>query len=173
MDQSSVVAALRIGYGYRPEDLNPNFRDPAAYHHRLLSPGYRGGNPGTNEALSDFQFYASQVASPLKQAGIDFEVASATEFKVNNSGAFHDFRTGKVRVGYYFVAPGKEPHVEQGVMTDLDLLDVAREQFQLRPMMPTVLGRLPVSVITCLTSLLFPTGSLVCFPRLSSSLDGT
>ena len=89
-------------------------------------------DPGTNEALSDFQFYASQVASPLKKAGIDFEVASATEFKVNNSGVIHSFRTGKVRVGYYFVAPGKEPHVEQGVMTDLDILEVAREQFQLR-----------------------------------------
>jgi hypothetical protein len=89
-------------------------------------------DPGTNEALSDFQFYASQVASPLKKAGIDLEVASATEFKVNNRGVIHDFRTGKVRVGYYFVAPGKEPHVEQGVMTGLDILDVARKQFQLR-----------------------------------------
>jgi hypothetical protein len=88
-------------------------------------------DPDMNEVLSDFQLYASQAKPRLETAGIDFEVASATEFKVKNGGAIRDFKTGKVGVGYYFVAPGKEPHVEQGVMTDLDILDVARRQFQL------------------------------------------
>jgi hypothetical protein len=35
----------------------------------------------------------------------------------------------KIGVGYFFIAPGKEPHVEYGVMTDADLLDAARKYF--------------------------------------------
>jgi hypothetical protein len=88
-------------------------------------------DPDMNEVLGDFQLYASQAAPRLKKAGIDFEFASATEFKVKNGGILHDFKTGKVRVGYYFVAPGKEPRVEYGVRDDLDILDIARKHFQL------------------------------------------
>jgi hypothetical protein len=39
------------------------------------------------------------------------------------------FRPGKVGVGYYLVAPGKDPRVEYGVMTDADLLQLAKEYF--------------------------------------------
>ena len=64
--------------------------------------------------------------------GMNKGMAHPGFFYIDNSGVIRDFRTGKVPVGYYFVAPGKEPYMEQAVMTDLDILDVAREQFQLR-----------------------------------------
>jgi hypothetical protein len=57
-------------------------------------------NPDMNEVLSDFQLYASRASQRLKQAGIDFEVASAVKFRVKNRGAVHTFKVGKVGVGY-------------------------------------------------------------------------
>jgi hypothetical protein len=39
------------------------------------------------------------------------------------------FRLGKVKVGYYFVAPGKKPRIKYGVMTDADILQMADEYF--------------------------------------------
>jgi hypothetical protein len=88
-------------------------------------------NPDMNEVLGDFQLYASRAGPRLKQAGIDFEVASAVKFKVRDDRVVRTFKTGKVGVGYYFVAPGKPPHVEYGVHDDLDILDIARKYFQL------------------------------------------
>jgi hypothetical protein len=41
-------------------------------------------------------------------------------------------RVGGNDAGYYFIAPGKKPHVEHGVMTDEDLVDVARKYFALK-----------------------------------------
>jgi hypothetical protein len=88
-------------------------------------------NPDMNEVLGDFQLYASRAGPRLKQAGIDFEVASTVKFKVRDGSVVRAFKTGKVGVGYYFVAPGKPPHVEYGVHDDLDILDIARKYFQL------------------------------------------
>lgn len=87
-------------------------------------------DPDMNEVLGDFQLYASKAGPRLKRAGIDFEVASAARFKVKDGGEVRTFKAGKVGVGYYFVAPGKQPHVEYGVHDDLDLLDIARKYFQ-------------------------------------------
>jgi hypothetical protein len=84
-----------------------------------------------NEVLSDFQLYASRAGPRLKRAGIDFEVASAVKFRIRDGGVVRTFKTGKVGVGYYFVAPGRQPRVEYGVHDDLDILDIARKYFQL------------------------------------------
>ena len=89
-------------------------------------------NPDLNEVLGDFQLYAYQAGPRLKKAGINFEVASAIIFRVKNGGVVHTFKTGKVGVGYYFVAPGKQPNVEYGVHDDLDILEIARKYFQLQ-----------------------------------------
>jgi len=34
-------------------------------------------------------------------------------------------------VGYYFIAPGKAPHIEYGVLTDVDIVQAAAAYFQL------------------------------------------
>lgn len=83
----------------------------------------------TNETLSDFQFYAGEVRTPLRNAGIDFLDADAPSFRIRIGTQVRTFKTGKISVGYYFIAPGKKAHVEYGVMTDADLLDVARKYF--------------------------------------------
>jgi hypothetical protein len=39
------------------------------------------------------------------------------------------FRTTPSGVGYYFVIPGRKPHVEYGVMTSDDLINAANRYF--------------------------------------------
>jgi hypothetical protein len=84
---------------------------------------------GTNETLADFQYYAGKIQEPLKKAGIAFHEVYAHSFRIRNEGAETTFRPEKVHVGYYFVVPGKKPRIEYGVMTDVDLLQIANEYF--------------------------------------------
>jgi hypothetical protein len=69
-------------------------------------------DPDTNEALSDFQLYASQVRGPLSKLGVDFRQVYARSFRVTNEGRTTTFHPAGTKVGYYFVAPGKRPRIE-------------------------------------------------------------
>jgi hypothetical protein len=84
-----------------------------------------------NEALSDFQYYVGSVRDTLLNAGIEFHEADALSFKIRSGKKLRVFRTGKIGVGYYFIAPGKPPHIQEGVMTDQDLVEEARKYFGL------------------------------------------
>jgi hypothetical protein len=86
-------------------------------------------NPDTNEALSDFQFYNGKVSTPLHNAGVEFREANTLSFRTRIGTTVRIYRTGKAGIGYYFIAPGKEPNIVSGVMTDEDLLDAARKYF--------------------------------------------
>ena len=86
-------------------------------------------DPDTNEALADFQLYASSVRTPLRKAGIEFDEMYTHSFRLRVGNQLITFRPVKADVGYYLVAPGKKPRVEYGVMTDNDLLQVANEYF--------------------------------------------
>jgi hypothetical protein len=86
-------------------------------------------DPHTNESLADFQLYARSVRAPLGKAGIEFHELYAHSFRLRVGNELTTFRPVKADVGYYLVAPGKKPHVEYGVMTDADLLQVANEYF--------------------------------------------
>jgi hypothetical protein len=86
-------------------------------------------DPDTNEALSDFQFYNGAVRGPFQEAGIEFRETDALSFKVRIGKRVQTFPSAKIGVGYYLVAPGKKPHIVSGVMTDTDLLDLARKYF--------------------------------------------
>jgi hypothetical protein len=81
-----------------------------------------------DEALDDFQWYAMQSSKRMKAAGIEFHVVSARSFRVSVLGKTQVF-TAKESVGYYLVAPGKKARVEYGVITDDDLMEVARSTF--------------------------------------------
>lgn len=83
----------------------------------------------TNEGLADFQLYAKQVHEPLKEAGIEFSEIYTHSFRVRIGQDASVFRPAKGNAGYYLIAPGKKPRIEYGVMTDSDLLQVAREYF--------------------------------------------
>ena len=82
-----------------------------------------------NEALADFKLYAMKVRKPLNDAGIDFKEVYSKSFQVQREKGITTFRPGKLDVGYYFVAPGKEPRIEYGVRTDADLLQIAKDYF--------------------------------------------
>lgn len=81
-----------------------------------------------DEALDDFQWYAMQSYKRMRSAGIEFHVVSAPSFRVSVLGKTQVF-TAKESVGYYLVAPGKRARAEYGVMTDEDLMNVARSTF--------------------------------------------
>jgi hypothetical protein len=83
----------------------------------------------TNEALADFQFYAGEIRNPLERSGIDFHEADAPSFRIRVGTKVRTFRAGMIEIGYYFIAPGRKPHIEHGVMTDGDLLEVAQKYF--------------------------------------------
>ena len=86
-------------------------------------------NPDTNEALSDFQLYASQAQKRFEKTRVRFHVVYARSFNLRTQGRIMKFKSGKVDVGYYLIAPRKKPQVEYGVMTDDDLIEVARRYF--------------------------------------------
>lgn len=81
-----------------------------------------------SEALSDFQFYAERMKLPLNKAGIEFKVLHARSFRIRLGSETIDFHP-KTEIGYYLIAPGKKPLIEYGVMTDSDLLLVAKRYF--------------------------------------------
>ena len=86
-------------------------------------------DPDTNEALSDFQFYSAQLREPLRRRGIEFHELYAHSFQLRIGKKLRTFQPVKGDVGYYLIAPGRSPRIEYGVMTDVDLLEVAKEYF--------------------------------------------
>jgi hypothetical protein len=97
----------------------------------LMTEAEANSGEGDAEALDDFNYYAYKVEKPLRNAGIEFHVAEKRSFQIRMGAKLRTFQTGKDGVGYYFIAPGKEPHIEYGVMTDEDLLVVARKYFDI------------------------------------------
>jgi len=84
---------------------------------------------GDAEALDDFNYYACKVQGRLKKAGIQVLQVNGRSFQIRDGAKTRTFRIGETGVGYYFIAPGREPHVEIGVMTDDDLVLVAQRYF--------------------------------------------
>jgi hypothetical protein len=86
-------------------------------------------DPDTNESLADFQHYAEAAREPLRKAGIQFHELYAHSFRLRVRQTVSTFRPVKIDVGYYFIAPGRKPHIEYGVMTNTDLMQMANEYF--------------------------------------------
>lgn len=84
-------------------------------------------NPDLNEALADFQLYTAQARRPLQQRSIDFRVLSTSSFRIRSNGKVSSYRVEGAE--YYFVAPGKQPHIRTGVMTDVELVAAADQYF--------------------------------------------
>ena len=92
-------------------------------------PNTRSDDADANEALSDFEFYAERVKAPLNQLGIQFTEQFGGRFRIRLGGETRLFTPKAATPGYYFIAHGKKPHVEYGVMTDTDLLIAAKQYF--------------------------------------------
>lgn len=86
-------------------------------------------DPDTNEALSDFQFYAGQVREPLAKRGITFKEVYADAFTIRQGKMTTLFGTKTMKVGYCLATPGKEPYVQTGVLSDAGLLQLADKYF--------------------------------------------
>jgi hypothetical protein len=99
----------------------------------FFAPAPKGGKVAvdSNEELSDFQFYARRVKEPLNILNIDFRVLHVRSFRLHLSKGDIVFRSKADAVGYYLIAPGKKPQIEYGVMTDADLLQLAKRYFGL------------------------------------------
>jgi hypothetical protein len=53
----------------------------------------------------------------------------APSFRVHVKGKVVPFRPKRSSCGYYLVAPGKKPHVVEGVQTDTDIYFEVRKYF--------------------------------------------
>jgi hypothetical protein len=80
------------------------------------------------ESLADFQFYNPQISQMLQKEGIDFREVYALSFRIRIGAKVTTFRTRKIQVGYYFIAPSKKPRVEYGVL-GFEPIDIAHEYF--------------------------------------------
>lgn len=89
-------------------------------------------NDETSEALSDFQWHLREVKQKLQKAGISVHEIYTRKFEVVTGNKKKVFKPGKIDVGYYFVKPGKSPKVEYGVMSNIDIIEVAGEYFRLK-----------------------------------------
>ena len=87
----------------------------------------RDGDVG--EALGDFDYYVSLAEKRLLSAGVAIHVVNARSFQIRVGKKTVTFRPKKNEIGYYFIGPGKEPHIEHDVMVDEDILDAARKYF--------------------------------------------
>ncbi len=81
------------------------------------------------EALGDFDFYITKVEKRLLSAGVAIHIVNARSFQIRAGKRMVTYQPRKNEIGYYFIGPGKEPHIENDVMTDEDILDAARKYF--------------------------------------------
>jgi hypothetical protein len=83
-----------------------------------------------NEALSDFQYHLRKAKPRLEDAGISVHEIYSTSFRIKLPSTTITFKTKDIHVGYYFILPGKEPSIQYGVLTDIDLLHFADDYFR-------------------------------------------
>lgn len=136
--QSSFLAAmlslwigLPILLGQAQPSKNPAFvvRRPMIVAFFSVTQRETDNDPDTDEALSDFQFYAGKVRGAFSERGIEFQEVYARSFRVISGGRTLTFRAGRGQAGYYLVAPARKPRIEYGVKTDADLLEIASKYF--------------------------------------------
>jgi hypothetical protein len=86
-----------------------------------------------NEALADFEFYLPGAEDAVQKAGVEVhDVFHVKSFQVKSGSRWRTFAPRKVKAGYYFIAPGREPRIEYGVEDTESILDIAREYFHLK-----------------------------------------
>ena len=82
-----------------------------------------------NDALDDFQWYVREAREPFAKAGVRLHEVYAQRIVVRIGRTTKTLIPGEPKVGYYFIAPGREPLVSYGVDRDEGLFDTAREYF--------------------------------------------
>jgi len=87
--------------------------------------------PTTQEALGDFQNYLYEMMQPLQDAHIRVEQSYESAFQVQVDGKQVIFNAKAVKYGYgyYFIEPGKAPHVVTDMLTYQDFQQVSKDYF--------------------------------------------
>jgi hypothetical protein len=98
-----------------------------------------------NEALNDFLFYLSAAKDELKKAGVRVNtVFKVDRFQVKLGSKWQTVKPARGHdVGYYFIAPGRKPHIEDGVEDTESILIAAGEYFRLKALPQRPAYRLP------------------------------
>jgi len=84
-----------------------------------------------NETLSDFQNYLYEMKQPLQDAHIRLEQSYDPAFQVNVDGKLVMFnaKSSQNGYGYYFIEPGKAPHLVSDMMVDEDFQQKSKAYF--------------------------------------------
>jgi hypothetical protein len=89
-----------------------------------------------SEALADFVFYLPYAEDKLRGAGVEVHaVFKVRSFEVKVGRRWRTVRP-RVSVGYYFIAPGREPEIDFGVEDTGSIIDLARKYFKLPALSP-------------------------------------
>jgi len=92
---------------------------------------------GGDEALNDFVFYLPAAEDQLRRAGVQVHaVFKLKSFQVKMGSRWRTVQPRAQDVGYYFIAPGREPRLEFGVEDSETIVDSAREYFRLKTLLP-------------------------------------
>jgi hypothetical protein len=86
-------------------------------------------DPDTHASYADFQHYVMSAKKQLGGRGVRVEQVYATTFTVQVGKSRLQFTPVRRQCGYYFIAPGRQPQVAYGVITDDDLVDAAQRYF--------------------------------------------
>ncbi len=136
MNRLLIALTLLVSCGWCASQT-PRKPPPVYEIHRptiiaFFVPTQNASDDPEGEAASDFGYYASLVQDRLRKVGVDFELSEARTFQVRSGVKVRTFHAGKVGVGYYVIAPGRQPKILRGVNTDEGLIEEARAYFQIQ-----------------------------------------
>src|SRR5262249_44364593 len=90
-------------------------------------------DPDMSESYRDFQRYVASARGRLERHGVKVEQAVGTSFTVQvgagTGAAKMRFTPVRRQCGYYFIAPGRQPQVALGVISDDDIVRGAQRYF--------------------------------------------
>jgi hypothetical protein len=86
-------------------------------------------DPDIRQSYRDFQRYVAAAKNQLERHAVKVEQAVATSFTVQLGTAKMRFTPVRRQCGYYFLAPGRQPQVAYGVISDDDIVRGAQRYF--------------------------------------------
>jgi len=86
-------------------------------------------DPDTKESYSEFRHYVASAKQQLQRHGVRVEQAIGTSFSVQVGTRKVRFTPVRRQCGYYFLAPGRQPQVAYGVISDDDIVRGAQRYF--------------------------------------------
>ncbi|HXE08525.1 MAG TPA: hypothetical protein VN612_11545 [Acidobacteriaceae bacterium] len=86
-------------------------------------------DPDIRDSYRDFQRYVASAKQQLERHGVKVEQAISTSFSVKLGTHTMRFTPVRRQCGYYFLAPGRQPQVAYGVISDDDIVRGAQRYF--------------------------------------------